>query len=182
MATRQDYEQVKAYARIDGAVVGCMWIASFACFVGNFRHPMLGLLALVLGAVSIVWAAMRLRRFRDEILDGAISFRRAFCYSMFTYLYAALIMALGQYVYLQFMDGGFLMSQYSEMVSRPEFSAAIGTLYGMKDDDVRLAMDTLGGLRPIEFALQFFTMDVLLGLVVSLPMACIVRTRGRVRH
>lgn len=42
MATREEYEQLKAFARIDGALVGALWIVSFACFIGGFAVPTLG--------------------------------------------------------------------------------------------------------------------------------------------
>ncbi len=178
MATREEYEQVKAFARIDGAIVGCLWIVSFVCFVANFRYPMMGLLGMAIGAGSIVWAAMRLRRFRNNILDGVISFRRAFCYSLFVYLYASLIMALGQYIYLQFIDNGYLISEYTEIMSRTEFSTLMD-LYGVKKEDLKLAMDTLANLRPIDFALQFFTMNIILGIVISLPMATMIKSNRK---
>ncbi len=174
MATREEYEQLTAYARIDGAIVGCMWIASFACFVINFRYPIVGMIGLIIGVVSIVWACLRLRRFRDNILDGVISFRRAFCYSILIYLHAALIMAFGQYAYLQFMDHGYLISQYTQIMSNPDFISMLN-LYGMTQDNVKLAMDTLANLRPIDFSLQFFTMNIILGIIVSLPIAFMIK-------
>ncbi len=178
MATRAEFEQVKAFAQIDGALVGCMWIVSFACFLGNFINPLWGLVSLLIGVASIVWASMRLRRFRDNILNGVISFRRAFCYSVLIYLYASLIMAVGQYVYLQFIDNGYLMTQYTETISRPEFKTVMD-LYGIKKGDMSLAMDTLNALKPIDFALQFFTMDIILGVIISLPMASMIMSRKK---
>ena len=85
MATREDYEQLKAFARIDGAITGGLWILSFALFVAGFQQPMLSTLSVLTGIFSLVLASIRLRRFRDNILDGVISFRRAFGYSIFTY-------------------------------------------------------------------------------------------------
>ncbi len=181
MITREAFEQLKAFARIDGALVGCMWIVSFACFMGNFSNPLWGLLGMAIGVGSIVWAAMRLRRFRDNILEGEISFRRAFCYGVFVYLYAALIMAVGQYVYLQFLDNGYLMTQYMDTISRPEFSTAM-QLYGIDKGDMKLAMDTLQELRPIDFALQFFTMNIILGVIISLPMASLMRSKKKRKY
>ena len=60
---------------------------------------------------------MRLKRFRDNVLEGVISFSRALLYSMLVYFYAALLMAAAQFVYFQFIDNGFMLSQYAEVTS-----------------------------------------------------------------
>ncbi len=181
MATREDYEQLKAFARIDGALVGGLWILSFACFVGEFYDPSFGILAFLLGAGSIIFATIRLRLFRDKVLDGCISFRRAFGYGMFTFAYAALLMCAAQYVYFQFIDHGFIISRYTEMVSTPEFKALM-TAYGIKQTEMNVALDTLANLRPIEIAMQFLTTNIIMGVIFSLPIAALVRSNYKRRN
>lgn len=179
MATPQEYEQVKAFARIDGALVALMWSGSFACFVGNFYNPMFGKLFFIIGALSLVFAALRLKRFRDQVLDGIISFRRAFTYSLLTYLYASLLFAMVQYIYFQFLDHGSLMTQYMSVATSKEFTDMM-KVYGMNPEDVKLAMGNIASLRPIEIALQFFSTDIMMGFFISLPVAAIM-TRKRIR-
>ena len=53
MTTREEYEQIKAYARIDGAIMGGMWILSFACFIGQFYEPVLNMASMVLGISAL---------------------------------------------------------------------------------------------------------------------------------
>ncbi|MCI5917601.1 MAG: DUF4199 domain-containing protein [Bacteroidales bacterium] len=178
MATREDYEQLKAFARIDGAITGGLWILSFALFVAGFQQPMLSTLSVLTGIFSLVLASIRLRRFRDNILDGVISFRRAFGYSIFTYLYASLLLAAAQYIYFQFMDHGFVISQYMAMGNLPEFKQLL-QLYGITAEEMKLAMDTLAQLRAIDIALQFFTMNIFMGLALSLPVASINKSSNK---
>lgn len=175
MATREEYEQLKAFARIDGATVGGLWILSFAFFIGEFYNPLFGFVSLIVGTASIVVATLRLRKFRDNVLDGIISFRRALLYSMLTYFYAALLMAAAQFVYFQFIDQGFLMSQYATMTETPEFKTML-TAYGMKPEDMKVAMENIAALRPIDIALQFLTMNIILGFMVSLPIAAMLKS------
>jgi len=175
MATREDIEQLTAYARIDGAVVGLLWVLSFACFIGQFGEAVLGFCSLALGAVGVVVATVRLRNFRDGVLDGVISFRRAFAYSALTYFYAALIMALAQFAYFALIDDGFLFSRYSEIMNTPEYSQLLEMAYGMKPSDMKVVMDNLSMLRPIDIALQFLTFDIIVGIVISLPTAMVMR-------
>lgn len=175
MATREEIEQLKAYARIDGAVVGLLWALSFACFIGQFGEPMLGFGSLALGAVGVVVAAVRLRNYRDGVLGGVISFRRAFFYSALTYFYASLIMALAQFGYFALIDNGFLFSRYSEIMNTPEFRQLLEMAYGMKPSDMAVVMDNLARLRPIDIALEFLTFDIILGVIISLPTAMVMK-------
>lgn len=176
MTTREEYEQIKAFARIDGAIMGVMWIISFACFIAQFYMPLLNMAALIFGIASIIVSAIRLRNFRDNILDGMISYWRAYGYSLLTYFYAALLLAAAQYIYFQFIDHGFLLNQYTAMTSSPEFKS-IMTLYGIKADEMKLTMDTIATLRPIDIALQFLTTNLFLGIVISWPMAALIKSK-----
>lgn len=176
MTTREEYEHIKAYARIDGAIMGGLWILSFICFIAQFYMPLLNMASMIIGVVSIIVTAMRLKNFRDNILDGVISYWKAYGYSMLTYFYAALLMAAAQYIYFQFIDNGFLISQYTAMTSSPEFKSMM-TLYGIKAEEMKLTMDTIASLRPIDVALQFFSTNIILGLVISWPIAALIKSK-----
>ena len=78
-SSNDEYRQFTAFARIDGAIIGVMWVVSFFCFIGNLQMPMLGLAGMAIGIYSIIMAAMRLRKFRDRILGvpGTDSYHRA---------------------------------------------------------------------------------------------------------
>lgn len=156
--------------------MGVMWIISFACFIAQFYMPLLNMAALIFGVASIIISAIRLRNFRDNILDGVISYWRAYGYSLLTYFYAALLLAAAQYIYFQFIDHGFLLNQYTAMTSSPEFKSMM-TLYGIKADEMKLTMDTIATLRPIDIALQFLTTNLFFGIVISWPMAALIKSK-----
>lgn len=178
MVERKDYELFKANARVDGAMLGGLWIVSFACFIGEFFSPVLGLAAVAVGIGSLVFAGLRLRRYRDFVLSGSISFRHGFAYIMFVFFYASLLMAAAQFVYFQFLDHGFMLSKYSEVMSAPDFKAML-QLYGVKDTEMKLLIDNMSALRPIDIALQFLTTNIFLGAVTGLPMAVMMKRRPR---
>ena len=177
MTSHQDIEQMQAFARIDGLWVAIFWIASFACFVGSFTYPALATSVLLIGAVSLVFAAMRVRRYRDNVRDGELSFRRGFLYSMLIYLHAALLFAMAQYVYFRFLDNGFI-ANYRDLVSTDDFKE-MAQGFGMSEIDWKVVMDNLASLRPIDLALQFFTTNVFMGFFVSLPVALIMKRSSK---
>ena len=177
MITAEDMNQLRAYARIDGAQTGLIWIVSFGLFIGGLETPLMGTLSLMAGVASLIYAAMRLKRYRDEALDGIMSFRRGFAYSALTYFYASWIMAFGQ-----FIDNGYMLSHYTMIVTDGEFSDMMKQLYGISKEDMKLAMDTVSSLRPIEIAFQFLTSNILLGLFVSLPVAALMSSKVKRRY
>ena len=106
MTTYEEMEQLQAFARIDGALIAGLWTLSFACFIGNFYAPLLGIFAFAIGAFSLVFAAMRLRKFRDEVRDGFISFRRALAYGIMQYLNASLLFCVGSMTIVGSLNAG----------------------------------------------------------------------------
>ena len=178
MITRNDYEQLKGFAGIDGAMLGVLWIVSFACFIGEFYNAIFGFASLAIGVGSLVFVVMRLRRFRDVVRDGEMSFRRGYAYCIYVFFYAALLMAAAQFVYFRFIDHGFMLEQYSKVMSQPEFKTML-QVYGVRADEMQLAMDNLAALKPIEIALQFLTTNIILGVIISLPIAVMMKRAPR---
>lgn len=177
MTPHQDIEQMQAFSRVDGVWVALFWTASFACFVGTFTYPSLAMSVLLIGAVSLVFAALRVRRYRDQVRDGELSFRRGFLYSMLIYLHAALLFAMAQYVYFRFLDNGFI-ANYRDLVSTDDFKQ-MAQGFGMSEIDWKVVMENLASLRPIDLALQFFTTNVFMGFFISLPVALIMMRTSR---
>ncbi|MCR4852695.1 MAG: DUF4199 domain-containing protein [Prevotella sp.] len=175
MATYKDFEQVKAFARVDGVLVTLLWTVSFVCAMKMGKNPMLFLVALGIGAWSLAYAALRLKRFRDQVLDGFISYRRALAYSILTYLYASLLFAVVQYLYFQFIDGGEFLRQQLVMLNDPEAQKMMQQVYGLTKEDISFVVQNIGALTPIRIAMQFFTMDVMLGVFVSIPVALLMK-------
>ena len=173
MTRYEGFEQMQAYARIDGVWLAALWTVSFVCFIGNFVNPLLGLLAFAIGAASLAFATLRLKRFRDDVRQGNLSFWGAFGYSALQYLHAALLFAAMQFIYFRFIDNGFMMTHYQRIVQQPEFISMMNT-YGLTAQDISIVMENLNALRPVDIALQFFTTNVMMGLVLSLPAALVI--------
>lgn len=171
-----DYKPFSAFAPYDGAIVGAMWITSFLCFIGEFNAPLLSFVAVALGIGSVFVAYARLRRFRDGVLNGRITFGRAMLYSVMVYFYAAVLMAVGQYVYFQFFDHGYLVNQYIQMLSVPEYAATVKNVYGIEAKQlVAILQTSLLDMRAIEIVFQFLSLNFFLSLVLSVPAGALAR-------
>lgn len=167
--TTAEYIQLKAFARIDGALLAVVWTVSFAMYVAGIANPLLMMGGMVVAVVSPFYAASKLRRFRDNVLGGAISFRRAYAYTALMFFYAALLFAVAQFAYFQFIDNGYVMSQVSQVLSDAQTKSLLqqnGMWQTFED-----AIATFNNIRPIDFALNYLPMNIVAGLVLGFPIA-----------
>ena len=176
--TPEEYVQLKAFARQDGALLSLMWIGGFVCYILGMTNPLMGMLSVMLIVASPFFAASRLRHFRDYAREGLISFRRGYAYTVLTFFYAGLLLAVAFYVYFAFIDKGFLVSRLMEVMNSDEGREALQT-YGMVDE-MREGMKELASLRPIDFALNMLTVNIMTGFFLGLPIAAVMRREVKV--
>lgn len=169
----EEYIQLKAFARIDGALLAVMWTVSFACYVVGLSSPMLMIGGMLIAVCSPLFAASRLRKFRDGAREGTISFGRGYAYTILMFFYAALLFAIAQYVYFQFIDNGYLMNCLVEMIDSEQNRQVIQA-YGLSEalnDSLKQMAET----RPIDYAVNYLTLNIMLGAVLGLPIAAVVK-------
>ena len=158
-------------------MLSLMWIGGFVCYILGMTNPLMGMLSVMLIVASPFFAASRLRHFRDYAREGLISFRRGYAYTVLTFFYAGLLLAVAFYVYFAFIDKGFLVSRLMEVMNSDEGREALQT-YGMVDE-MREGMKELASLRPIDFALNMLTVNIMTGFFLGLPIAAVMRREVR---
>lgn len=158
--------QLKAFARQDGFLLFLLWIASFAVIVSNPASSWGSLLAMA----TPFYVCYLLVRFRNYALDGAISFRRGLAFSLYTFFYASLLFAVAQYVYFRYLDNGAMMSMLIASVKtlEPFYRAQ-----GISINELQNSLTMIGQLTPIETAFVFMMQNILIGVVLSFPIAWI---------
>jgi len=165
--------QLKAFSRQDGALLSLLWIASFACIMYLPASPLGNLLALA----TPIFVGWRLVEFRNYALDGAISLRRGFAYSVYTFFYASAIFAVAQYIYFKFLDGGRFLAMLTEAM---ESIAPVYKDMGMGQNEWRQNVETLTVFTPIQWAFMFMMQNIMIGITLSLPIAAVcARHSGR---
>ena len=172
--TPEEYKQLKAFARQDGALLSLLWIGALVCYVQGITNPLLGLVSLILIVASPFYAASRLRHFRDEAREGTISYMRAYGYTVMTYFYAGLLLAVAVFVYFNFMDHGYLLGQISKMMNTEESQQMI-KMYGLTTEQMKQGLAELASLRPIDYALNILTINISLGFLLGLPIAAVMQ-------
>ena len=162
--------QVKAFARIDGALLSRIWIGSFAITV---LWPT-NIFGQILALATPFFVGWRLAKFRDGALDGHISFRRAFVYCLYTFIYASLIFAIAQYVYFRFLDQGRFPSM---MVNTLNILAPIYEKNGVPTEQIEEVSKMIMSTSPIEMAFVFMTQNIFIGFILSLITAAIMKRK-----
>ena len=173
--TPAEYIQLKAFARVDGALLALLWTASFACYVVGMKNPLYGMVALLLIVATPFYVARRLRRFRDKDLQGVISLMRGWAFVILVFFYASILLALVQYVYFAFMDHGYLLSSLQDTLSSPEARQAVEQ-YGVTES-LNETIQMMGEMRPIDYALNVLTVNITVGIILGLPVAALMRRR-----
>ncbi len=171
--TPAEYVQLKAFARQDGALLALLWGAAFALYIIGVSNQLLGLAAVMLMLYTPVFVGERLGKFRDYGREGLISFRRGYAYTVFVFFYGGVLFAIAQYLYFAFMDNGFLLSQFSRLVTTQEARQMLQE-YGMTAM-VEESLEQMASIRPIDYALNMLTVNISLGLVLGVPISLVMQ-------
>jgi hypothetical protein len=167
--TPAEYIQLKAFARQDGALLALLWVTTFLLYILGVSNSWLGMAAIMLMIYTPFFVGERLGKFRDYGRNGLISFRRGYAYTVFVFFYGGVLFAIAQYLYFAFMDNGFLLSQFSKMLSTDEAQQMIRR-YGMTQM-VDQSLEEMALIRPIDYALNMRTINISLGFILGSPIS-----------
>ncbi|MBQ2334063.1 MAG: DUF4199 domain-containing protein [Prevotella sp.] len=174
MVRPEDIMQVKAFARQDGAFLSLLWIASFACIVFATGSS-IGNLLMIATPFFVGW---RLVSFREYALDGIISFRRGYMYSVYTFFYASLIFMFAQYVYFKFLDHG---NFFNMMRTAVNTLTPIYQQYGMNIEEIKEALESMSTLGPIQWSFMFMMQNISIGFIISIFIAMICVKKAKTK-
>ena len=99
-----------------------------------------------------------------------ISFRRAYAYSLYVFIYASLVFALVQYAYFQFLDNG----AFAELITTTMKQVApVYEQNGVSKEEIKSSMDLIAMITPVQWAFMFMMQNLAIGAIISLPIALI---------
>ena len=158
--------QLKAFARQDALLLALLWAASFSCIMMLNA----GLIGNILALATPFLVGKRLVAFRTQALYGVISFRRAYAYSLYVFIYASLVFALVQYAYFQFLDNG----AFTELITTTMKQVApIYEQNGVSKEEIKSSMNLITMITPVQWAFMFMMQNLFIGAIISLPIALI---------
>ena len=176
MISPTEYIQLKAFAKQDGLILGLVWIAAFACFIGSMSDASLQL-GFVVGLLSTPFVVFyMLRHYRDKVLTGTISYKRAFAFIALTMVYASLILAAATFAYFYFVDKGDFFGTLMENIKMPEVQQTFSDA-GLNPSEIEQQLSMASQSRPIDFAFSVFFE----GIVFAMIHAAIIALLGAKR-
>lgn len=172
MISLAEYTQLKAFARQDGFFIGLLWVFTFACFVGSMSEPglQIGFISGVIVSPFIIY--YRLKHYRDKIIGGAISFKRAFAFLAYVVVDASIILAAATFIYFYFLDHGQFMSSLQQSLAMPEIQETF-TQAGVDLKEIDKQMQIFSQTRPIDIAFSMFFNTLVSGMILSLLLSII---------
>ena len=156
-----------------GTVMGIFWTLKFVLFPMGMQSPLLLMAFFLLTLIVPVAGFFLVRQYRDRECGGVLSFSRAFLFTSFMYLFAALFATIAHYVYFRYIDGGLIVNTYQDMITQMEAIATADMKASL--DQFQQALDIIASLSPLEISIQLITQNVFYCTLIALPTALLVK-------
>ena len=163
-----------------GTVMGIFWTLKFILFPMGMEAPLLLMVFFLLTLLVPVVGFYLVRKYRDRECEGVIKFSRAFLFTSFMYMFAALFATIAHYIYFRYMDNGLIVSTYQDMLSQMQ---GIATTDDMKAslDQFQQALDIIASLSPLEISIQLITQNIFYCTLIALPTALLVQRKPKMQ-
>lgn len=173
----ENRSSLQKYAMHFGTYMGIYWILKFILFPLGLTIPFLLLLfvGLTLGVPFMGYHYVRM--FRNKVCGGYISFLQAWIFTVFMYMFAALLTAVVHYIYFRYLDNGFVADTYLKLLNETTTTQMPGMEPYM--EQVKNMIDLIGSLTPIDITLQLLSKNVFYGALLAIPTALFVMRRDR---
>lgn len=155
-----------------GTAMGIFWSIKFILFPLGMKMPLLLMLFFFLTIAVPIVGYYFVKRYRNDECEGYISFSRAFMFTSFMYLFAALFVTIVHYIYFQYFDNGLIVNTYNEMLNQLAISTS-GELEA-SIQEFQTALDMIAQLTPIEISLQLISQNIFYCIIIAIPTAMLV--------
>ena len=160
-----------------GTLMGIFWTLKFVLFPAGMSMPVLLMAFFLLTLIVPVAGFFFVRQYRDRECEGVLQFSRAFLFTSFMYMFAALFTAVAHYIYFRYIDHGMIIATYQDMLSTMDQVAT----NGMKEsiDQFQQALDAIATLSPLEITVQLLTQNIFNCTMLAIPTALLVMRKKK---
>ncbi|MBE6275615.1 MAG: DUF4199 domain-containing protein [Bacteroides sp.] len=155
-----------------GTIMGIFWTLKFVLFPMGMTMPLLLMAFFLLTLIVPVAGFFLVRQYRDKECQGILSFSRAFLFTSFMYLFAALFATIVHYIYFRFMDNGLIVNTYQDMLNQMSTVATDDLKPSL--EQFQQALDIIATLSPLEISIQLITQNIFYCTLIALPTAILV--------
>ena len=160
-----------------GTLMGIFWTLKFVLFPAGMSMPVLLMAFFLLTLIVPVAGFFFVRQYRDRECEGVLNFSRAFLFTSFMYMFAALFTAVAHYIYFRYIDHGMIIATYLDMLSTMDQVATDG----MKEsiDQFQQALDAIATLSPLEITVQLLTQNIFNCTMLAIPTTLLVMRKKK---
>ena len=150
-----------------GLALGVFWVIKYIFFILSPSIPMLNAVYLLLTAAVPFVAYYLTKRYRDDDLDGEISFFHAWRFGIMLYFFAALIVAVEHFIFYQYIaPPDFISNTFTQLISTMQQSEI--------DTSIIESFSKLDVPKPIHMAVQGIFNNIFYGIIFSIPVASLL--------
>lgn len=160
-----------------GTYLGAFWILKFILFPLGLTVPFFLLLFGVLTMCVPFMGYYYVRLYRNQVCGGSIGFLHAWIFTVFMYMFAALLTALAHYIYFRFIDQGFVLNAYEGILNSVEGNTAMVPGMEIYIEQFKEVLSVLRTLSPIEITMQLMSQNVFYGSLLAIPTALFAMKR-----
>ena len=153
-----------------------LWVSSFLFYLLGLSRPTYGIVAMLLALSLPFVLGFLLRRFRNDVLDGIISFARGWGYTVMTCFYGSLLFGLSVFAYFSYLDNGYLFATLGQMLQSSEMAPVLeqGNMGTMLSE----SLEQMRSMRPIDLALNLMMSSLMICMLLALPIAALLQKSG----
>lgn len=156
-----------------GLALGVYWVIKYIFFTLSISVPELYYIYLGLTFIVPFIAYYLTKKYRDNDLNGQISFFHAWRFGTMLYFFAALIVSLAHFIFFQYIaPSDFIaqtmavfVNQLKQMQADTSFVETVEAVETMSKTNV---------LTPIHMAIQGIFNNIFYGIIFSIPVAAVL--------
>ena len=160
-----------------GTLMGIFWTLKFVLFPLGMQMPLLLVAFFLLTLIVPVVGFFLVRQYRDRECGGFINFSRAFLFTSFMYMFAALFATIAHYIYFRYMDNGLIVNTYQDMLTQMGTVATADLQTSI--DQFQQALDIISTLSPLQISVQLITQNIFYCTLIALPTAGLVMRKQK---
>ena len=182
--SRYSFAQINAFSMQNGLILGLWTLLALLAMLLSFTYSMLSLVSAIMLIFAPILLFLLTKKYRSLVAtEGVFTITQGFLHSFFTMLYAATWVALMVFVYLFYLDKGYVFDAYTMYFNRPE----VQEILAQKEMQAQLAIALQGmtiqevveGLRfipPATYAGMIFYLNLLFSPVISLLIGLFLKS------
>lgn len=177
------FKTTRDFAIEYGTVLGLIWLATFASFIGGMTGGNVLMMMMSMGfmGITMLMPLYLAWRYKQHLKSGdRVSMGMAWIFASLMFFYACVITGVGEFIYFQYMDQGRTLDLFMRLLSSPETEAQY-EMMGASDflAKSRMELQELANLTPLDITLNLFVNNIFFSLLYSLPVAAVAHRKCR---